>query len=593
MFRTQASFVGAALALLFLLSPAVSAAPKRYYIGAPWEDGVERGVDQQRALMRRGTTPKSIVERAARSARRDNSVVNLYLLARAYGLRANVAQARAEKLSDPAARRHQEQAAQTDFSEAMGIYREVLRKAPTCYFAWHDMGVLELQRNPKATRLAYDHFTKAYRINPKYTPTQRQIVRLFLAGKQYENAIPVIQRVLELDPGDEDARLRLVTCYGAIKKYDMAYAILDPMVAKTPNDLRLLAMRSHLDNKTKRYLRAVTTYRRLARANPNVPTAFLGLLEALQDPKTREQIPTALEDYLFALKGLRRLERDPENIKRIDEDIAKMEHRMANPDADTTGGPPSTEQLLHALRGPDAKRRAQAVLYLMVREEKATNEVVRAIAGHLSPAAESDAAVRYNVVRALGFMSGTRLLPLIRLGLADPDMRVRVQTADTLAGLAARDPEALGPVISILGLYVEAENPELSAAARNGILSLARINLPGLDEESTDAEYRAAFREWWSGTEGSDLLIRSLELYHKARDRRPDQVLVPYLDAQDFYVFRGAYNGLQAAAKHAGGEAIVRWFASMPVIPAERLKKAEHAALKSQLDAWVARRPGS
>jgi tetratricopeptide (TPR) repeat protein len=583
----------AAVLLLGLGLPSALGAPPRHYIGAPWEEGIERGVEGQRSALRRGTTPENILGRAQRAVRRDASVVKLYLLARAHGLRASVELGRAQEVKDPAVQRRQREKADADFSEALSIYAEVLRKAPNCYFALHDMGVLELQRNPKATRVAYDYFSRGYRINAKYTPTQRQIIQLFLAGKQYEEAISVILRVIDLDPADQDARLRLVSCYANIQKYDLAYEVLDPMVDQAPADLRLLAMRAHLDLKTKRFVRAALTYRRLARANPNVPAAFMGMIEALQDPGAQKEIPTAMEDYLSALKGLRRLERNPENLKRIDDDIAKMEHRLSSPDSTTAGGPPGTEELLHALNGPDAELRWRSVVYLTVRDEKANADVLRAIAAHIAPAAETDPRVRGAAVSGLARLAGTSLLPVVRLGLQDPSENVRAMTADQLVGIAARDQEAAGPVISILGLHVNDEAPEVATAARNGILVLSGVTLAGVGDESSDADWRRAFSQWWAGTEGADVLIRSLEKYPSSGDRNADDVLLPYLSSPDFYVFRGAYNGLRGSTELISGDARVRWFQSMPQFDAVRLKKANHGALQAEMAAWAARRPGA
>ena len=48
------------------------------------------------------------------------------------------------------------------------------------YFAEHDMGVLVLQDDPKATRKAFDHFLRAWRVNKRYTPTLRQLIQLYL-----------------------------------------------------------------------------------------------------------------------------------------------------------------------------------------------------------------------------------------------------------------------------------------------------------------------------------------------------------------------------------------------------------------------------
>ena len=577
----------------------VESAPARHHLGEAWEIPLERGVDAQRSAMRRGVSADTLVGRAQRAVRREPSVVKLYLLARAHGERAAVARAKASKAAGPGEKRRLEERAQADYREAMAIYGDVLKKAPRCYYALHDIGVLELQRDPKATRTAFGHLSRGYGINRNYTPIQRQLIQLYLGGRQYAEAIPLLQRLIDLDPEDVEARLRLVSCYAASKKFDLAYAQVDPMIAKTPGNLHFLHTRARLDTQTGKYVRAIATFRRLARANPNVSIAYHGILECLRaiggsDQKgVVEKLPTANEDALFALKGLLRLERDPKMRKQYDEHIAQVEHRLANPAGSGDGGPPTTEQLLHALEGPDAKLRVQSIHFLWLREEKPTNEVLRAVARHLAPKNEAEPHVRAAAVRALAHMSGTRLIPLIRHALRDPEAGVRIEATDVLAAIAARDAAAKETVLVILGSRTGDRDVVAAAVARAGVLAVAGINLLDVGPESSDAEWRAAFEAWWNSTEGEEILIRALERYHTSGDREPDQVLLPYLATDEFYVFRAVYRALEKAAEQATVDAWKRWYAAMPRFPVERLKKENHASLKSEMDAWVARRPGS
>jgi len=595
--RIQAPVV--LIAILLGGGSLAEAAPARHHLGEPWEIPLERGVDAQRSAMRRGVSADTLVGRAQRAVRREASVVKLYLLARAHGERAAAERAKASKAGNPGEKQRLEDRAQADYREAMAIYGDVLKQAPRCYYALHDMGVLEVQRDPKATRTAFGHLSRGYGINRNYTPIQRQLIQLYLGGRQYAEAIPLLQRLIELDPEDVEARLRLVSCYASIKKFDLAYAQLDPMIAKTPGNLHLLLTRARLDTQTGKPVRAIATFRRLARANPNVPIAYHGILECLRgtggpDQKdVMEKIPTANEDALFALKGLRRLERDPEIRKQYDDHIAQVEHRLAKPAGGDDAGPPTTEQLLHALEGPDAKLRAQCIYFLWQREEKPTNEVLRAVARHIAPQNESEPRVRAAAVRALAHMSGTRLIPLIRHALRDPEAGVRIEATDALAAVASRDPAAKESVLVILGSHTGDKDVVAAAVARAGVLAVAGINLLDVGPESSDAEWRAAFEAWWNSTEGEELLIRALERYHTSGDREPDQVLLPYLAADEFYVFRAVYHAFEKASEHATADTWKRWYASMPRFPVERLKKENHASLKSEMEAWVARRPGS
>ncbi len=577
-------------ALLLCAAP-LWAAPARHHIGEPWEATIDRGVVEQRAAVRRGTAPKQLVERALRAVAREDSVTKSYLLARAYGVQAQWHRARESQAKAPAVKQRHARDAQRAHGEALAAYRHVLGRAPRCYYAAHDMGVLTLQSDANATRAAFDHFSVAYRINDRFTPTLRQLIALYLAGKQVDIAVPLLEGLLALEPKDEEARARLVAVYTSLGKTEPAYAQLERLLAKRPSSIAFLALRADLDTRTARYDRAMNTYQRLARANPNVPTGFVGMISVIQKRAAKGE-PRDVKNYLFALKGLYRLERDPKRREAILKDIRRAEHMLANPGRQTTKGPPSTPQLLHMLESPDEKVRVTAARYLLGREEPPTPDILRKLAPRLSPAVEPLAPMRLVVVSGLGRVSGSRLAPLLRTALADPSLPVRIATVDTLVSIARRDSRISGAVIAVLGLSVEARDVELAAASRTGILSLTDTFLSGVGDESDDAAWAAAFKAWWTGASGIDVQIRALNGFHEFKDHNPEQILLPYLTSPDFFVWRAAYRALERSAAAVRDPSRKRWLDARPLISAERLIRANWSALKTELAPWVAARPG-
>ncbi|MDF1700426.1 MAG: HEAT repeat domain-containing protein [Planctomycetota bacterium] len=576
--------------VLVLLTTAVQAAPEQHYIGEPWERAIDRGVVEQRQAIRRGTAPKQLVERALRATRRNDGVDKLYLLARAYGVHAQWHRAKAKTARGPASKqRHLAEAANLH-AEAMATYAAVIKRAPRCYYAMHDMGVLVLQNDEKAKRGAFDHFRNAYRTNARYLPTLRQLITMYLAEKQFGVAVPLLQGLLAEAPGDDEARARLVASYTSLEKYPEAYRILDPMIAKRPGSPTLMALRADLDRRSSNFKRAISTYQRISRMNPNVPTGFLGLIQVVEKQRT-EKLEPDLKAYRFGLKGLMRIERDPEQRKALAGALQRVEHQLANPGGASSTGPATIPQLLHALKSPDGQVRWNAVVGLLTHEEKPSPETVRALASRLSASVEPEPPVRAAVVRGLGLLSGSRLAPLLRHSIADANERVRIETIDTLADIGRRDLTARGSVIAILGLSVEDKSVELAAAARNGILALTDTRLEGLDEDSDDAAYRQAFRSWWQGPIGTDVQIRALEAYPGFGDRTPHLTLAPYLASNDFYVWKAAYEAFGACAKHVRDPALRPWCAARPQFAPERLQKANWPALKGEMAAWLAARP--
>ena len=571
-------------------APRASAGPEQHYIGEPWERQIDRGVSGQRQDIRRGTAPKQLVQRALRATRRDPGIDKVYLLGRAYGVHAQYHRAKARNVRSEAAKQRHLQQASSLHGEAMAAYRDVIKQAPRCYYAMHDMGVLVLQADPKAKRAAFEHFRSAYRANPRYLPTVRQLITLYLDQKQFGVAVPLIQGLLKEAPGDQEARARLVAAYTALEQYDAAERELRPLLDSRPGSPTLLALQADLDRRRGNAQRAIDGYVKLARINPNVPTGFVGVIQIVEAERKAGR-DVDLKAYRLAIKGLLRLERDPERRKHLEQGLLRVDHELANPGGETTDGPPTLPQLMHALKSPDPQRRWNGVVGLLTREEKATPEIVRTLATRLSADVEPAAPVRAAVVRGLGVMTGSRLAPLLRMSLGDVNERVRIETVDTLAGIARRVLRVRGAVIAILGLYVDVPEVELASAARSGILALTDTRLFDMTEESDDAAWRRAFLEWWRGPIGADAQIRALEGYHQLGDRRPETVLLPYLRTSDFFVWKAAYEALGSAAKHVREPAMKAWYAKRPQFAPERLQKAQWPALKGEMEAWLAGRP--
>lgn len=580
-----------AAATLLGLACLAFAAPERHYLGEPWERAIDRGVVEQRQAVRRGTAPKQLVQRALRATRRDPAVDKLYLLARAYGVQAQFHRAKAQGARSAGAKTRHEQAAASAHGEAMLAYRDVIRRAPRCYYAMHDMGVLVLQADPKAKHAAFEHFRNAYRTNPRYLPTVRQLITMYLEEKQFGVAVPLLQGLLNEEPGDDEARVRLVAAYTALKKYAQARAELTPMLRQRPGSPTLLALQADLDKRAGNRKRAIAGYMRIARINPNVPTGFIGVIQVVEDQRSANE-DADLTSYRFAIKGLLRIERDAERREQLERTLMLVEHELANPGGATGDGPPTEAQLLHALKSPDAQRRWNGVVGLLTRKEKPSAAVVRALASRLSADVEPAPPVRAAVVHGLGLLTGSRLAPLLALSLGDANERVRIEAIDTLAGIGRRDPRVRNAIVAILGLHAEDESVELAAAARAGILRLTDTRLDGLTDESEDADWRAAFRTWWTGPVGVDAQIRALEGYHVLGDQAPHRTLLPYLRSPDFFVWKAAYEALGKAAETVRDPVWQRWYAARPQFAPERLQKANWGALKGEMEAWLARKPG-
>jgi tetratricopeptide (TPR) repeat protein len=559
-------------------------------LGEPWEEEIERGLTRQRQE-ERSLTPDALVGKYERAARRDATVPNLYLLGRAYGLRAQARAAQAA--AGPSA-----DLVQRDRASAAAAYEDALRHAPRCYYASHDLGVLALQRDPPDTTAAFAHFQRVYQAHPRFTPTLRQLVNLYTSRKQHDAAVSLLRTILEVEPEDDEARLRLAGLLADLGHHDKAYAEVDRVLARN-NRVQPLALlaQAQIDLATGRLDRASAVCRRLASASPTWPTppallARIAQAKREKDPADR----SALEDLHTALTGLHRVERDPERRERLATDLRSVEAAMAAPVSAGGQGPPTTAQALALLARPEEDARAQALLFLMVREEvppaEEQREMLRAIAAHTAPQDEPSPKVRAVAVTALGRLFGTPWMWVVRKALRDPDGRVVAHVADTLAGIAKRDADALGAVVAALARHAGDASVEGASACRLAILDLCGTSLLGLPEDADDAEHRRAFREWWTSAAGEDRLVESLRAYPRARDPHAHEVLVPYLLEGDFFVGRAAFEALRATQAIVREPALAAWHARRPALPeGTALTKEAWESARASVLAWARAAP--
>lgn len=574
---------------LLLVAPALAGG----VLGEAWEEGIERGLVRQRQEQR-STTADALVGKYERALRRQPAVENRYLLARAHGLRA------AEQVEQAKARTGGEAArlaalAARDRDEARRLYADVLRDAPRCYFAHHDLGVLALQDAPPDEARAFAHFNDAYRIHPRYTPTLRQLVNLYAARKQHEAAVGLLRAILDVEGEDDEGRLRLAGLLGELGRHAEAAAEVERLLARPRPDPRAYLAQAQLDLALGRLDRASGTFRRLMAANPSAPGPYVGLLRAAQarreaDPKDRG----ALEDALEALKGLYRLERDAERREALGRDLQGLERALAAPAGDAAP-PPSVARALEALGHADERARLQAVLYLLTREEvpspEEQREILRALSGRVTPAGEPAPQVRAAVVGALGRLYGTAWLWVTRKGLRDPDPRVVAQTADTLVGIARRDGNAQGAVVAALALGAERPDALASAACRLGVLALLGVRLLGVEDDAGEEEHRRAFGQWLASAVGQDRISEALRAYGRVGDPHAHEVLLPWLERGDSFVGRAAVAALAETRARVREDDLKAWYARLPGADHARLDRAGFDALKPALLAWAREAP--
>lgn len=571
-----------------LLAPTASAEPR---LGRAWETPIEEGIAKQE-LERKDRRPEAILRQAellaARRSQGAVKIARLYLLARAYGIAG-------------------------DGASAKGAYREVLGLARDCYFAYHDLAMLAMAQKPADTKLSERYLRQAVQVHPRYTTGYRKLARLLIGdGDRRDEALIMLQRVIELAPGDLEARHLRARGLIAARRYPEAEKEIVALLRKEPRNPLYRDLKAAYYLETGKIDRAMQAYRDLVEEMPSVPAPLQGYMACLA--KLKEQGTVDPEQWLWGLERLMRLTSDPEEKKRLREGIEEFRKFKGGVPAvpDQPKGPPTDEQISKLIVTlPEAEHRAELLAWVYTREKPPEDALVKAVLGRLSAKSEPSPKVRQWALRVLGRFGGLGMVRLVRLTLADPDREVRSATVDTLVDLSVTDDAALGGAILILGLYTENVDRALAAAARATIRDLAKAQLPEPTAD-TEAARLQAFLTWWRGPVASDAKIRALATFSHLQDLYPEDVLLPYMKDSHDFVVDAAWQSMIGIAKQriAADDAEIAqarrenraprgvmpadrrsWFQRIPAHREGVMRTGGAAAARASLARWAAEKP--
>jgi len=97
-------------------------------------------------------------------------------------------------------------------------------------------------------------------VNPRSRDIRHQLVRLYVATKDYQGARKELNDLLEEDPSDLDAQLRLALLYGEEKEYPKAIDQLIKILKARPTELKIRDYLGYLYEETKDTKQAIETY---------------------------------------------------------------------------------------------------------------------------------------------------------------------------------------------------------------------------------------------------------------------------------------------------------------------------------------------
>ena len=97
-------------------------------------------------------------------------------------------------------------------------------------------------------------------VNPRSREVRHQLVRLYVAAKDYQGARKELNDLLAEDPSDLDAQLRLALVYGEEKEYPKAIDQLTQILKARPTELKIRDYLGFLYEESKDTKKAIETY---------------------------------------------------------------------------------------------------------------------------------------------------------------------------------------------------------------------------------------------------------------------------------------------------------------------------------------------
>ncbi len=501
-----------------------------------WEKAIRDGIaDQDRELAR--TSPKQIkLKMSGRVARDPADLVSHYLLARAYGK-------------------------DGDDASAIQTYTETLALQPKCYFALRDRGVLAWKR--KDVGGAETDLRAAIAIAPDYARARQDLAAVLLQTKRAEEATVHLSRVLDAEPANIPARLQLVEAYGELSRPDDGLKTLRPLLASDSRDPGYRLLEARMWVLQGKIAEAQEAFVALARENPDSPEPLTAWLLAAERGK-RGDPDTAVWVY----ERLARLARD-DNTRRTLHDEAEKIRTRAHAPKTASSAPPTLSEIASLLRSKEPERRLLILQWLVApveteRPPELSGDALKALMERIAKEYEPVARHRALAIVALAGGHDPRMAPFLRIGLADEDDQVRAIAASVLGDL-----DNLAVLGALVGPASTPAASESAAAARTAAYRLMRAPSPppqgiGAAAAQADAD---AFKVWWGSPQARIVKLRAIDAVLSAEEKRPWEVLYPFVADEDPAVWTSAYAALKrVAAPATGATPFEVWMRRLPEV---------------------------
>jgi len=603
-------------ALLLQAGPATGAPKGPLNPPEPWEPLVEEGIRTQ-DRERKATSAAQLVNqyrrRSSRAGQGPDGVRDWYLYARSMGLYFGHVTQQATRTKDLSRRAMLQREAAQAYRDAMEAYRETLSRAPNCYYAYHDMGVIALQREGEDRTQAVRWLLQATQIHTRYPDPYRKLTLVYRQTEQWDAMTTALRRLLAIEPQELVARESLAVAYAKLGRFPEARREAQELQRLDSDEPQWKLLAAQLDLEEGLLDKAQKAFRALVRAYPAKTAPLQGYMQCLEAKRAQGQT-VELEELRWGLSQLLRLDRADtpaaearraklrEQLKAIREAIRQKSMPAAE---GTEGGQPTAEQLVQLLERGTDDQRWKVISFLHAVDGAPPGALLRGVLGRLGHTREPQARVRMKAVEIAGRAMGYAWIAVLRLiPEQDPSPEVRLAALNAIVDVAAANSSGKAAGILALERFLASDDRAMAAAARVGILRLGDGRL-GDEGQGTDRAHREAFERWWTGTDGRIVRIEALGAVHKLRDPRAEALVLPSFRHPDFFIRRAAYQAfgkiLQDVQSPDGERWYrtkrpdlanwVRWLRARPAMDADGYTEAAEARLRGTLDQWAASRP--
>jgi tetratricopeptide (TPR) repeat protein len=115
------------------------------------------------------------------------------------------------------------------------------------------------------------------RVNPRNKDIRQHLIQLYVATKDYAGGLAELEKMLEEDPGDLDAQLRVALIHGEKKDYAKAIEQLNAVLKARPTELKIRDYLGFLYEEIKDYPKAMEAYQSNLQLDPTFPESHIHL----------------------------------------------------------------------------------------------------------------------------------------------------------------------------------------------------------------------------------------------------------------------------------------------------------------------------